>query len=347
MPLIKSKSKVAFENNMKAEMQAGKPKDQSLAIAYDVKRRSKKKKMAEGGMINESARSERRPMPEERDKDSAMVSRNSGDKPAHNDDWADRSTVAQAQRPSITKLSRPKMANGIFKVRDRDDVDAEERMMSSMPPASDKQQPAKELDEEGADRQGPSSKDLKLKMMAEGGMINDEVSMKRAEDDEVEHPAGLESDDDQRGPAEDEYMAPHFAEGGMAHEMDDQPTEEEEMEHHDSIAAAIMSKRDREKAMMSDSDIDEMERLYNGGQVEGSDESQADIMENGEEHPNAYYGHNEEILKENYMEDMRHADQPMDSNEMGDSREDESENKHDMISQIRSKMNRQRQFKVR
>ncbi len=45
MPLIKSKSPEAFKHNLKAEMAAGKPMKQSLAIAYAQKR----KKMAHGG----------------------------------------------------------------------------------------------------------------------------------------------------------------------------------------------------------------------------------------------------------------------------------------------------------
>lgn len=48
MPLIKSKSKVAFKKNVEAEMKSGKPQNQSLAIAYDVKRRAKK---ASGGSV--------------------------------------------------------------------------------------------------------------------------------------------------------------------------------------------------------------------------------------------------------------------------------------------------------
>lgn len=43
MPLIKSKSKEAFNKNVKAEMRAGKPKDQALAIAYSVQRKAKGK----------------------------------------------------------------------------------------------------------------------------------------------------------------------------------------------------------------------------------------------------------------------------------------------------------------
>lgn len=49
MPLIKGKSKKAFDENMESEMDAGKPQNQSLAIAYNMKRKARK--MAEGGMI--------------------------------------------------------------------------------------------------------------------------------------------------------------------------------------------------------------------------------------------------------------------------------------------------------
>lgn len=47
MPLTKSSSEIAFKSNFKAELAAGKPKDQALAIAYDVKRRSR----ATGGRV--------------------------------------------------------------------------------------------------------------------------------------------------------------------------------------------------------------------------------------------------------------------------------------------------------
>ena len=46
MPLIKSKSPKAFKENIKAEIAAGKPQKQAVAIAYDVQRRAKK---ADGG----------------------------------------------------------------------------------------------------------------------------------------------------------------------------------------------------------------------------------------------------------------------------------------------------------
>lgn len=44
MPLDKSKSKKAFSNNIKAEMDAGKPQKQAVAIAYSVAREAKKSK---------------------------------------------------------------------------------------------------------------------------------------------------------------------------------------------------------------------------------------------------------------------------------------------------------------
>ena len=40
MPLRKSPSKAAFGANVKAEIAAGKPQKQAVAIAYAVKRRS-------------------------------------------------------------------------------------------------------------------------------------------------------------------------------------------------------------------------------------------------------------------------------------------------------------------
>lgn len=43
MPLVKSASKAAMRQNIKAEVAAGKPVKQAVAIAYSVKREAAKK----------------------------------------------------------------------------------------------------------------------------------------------------------------------------------------------------------------------------------------------------------------------------------------------------------------
>lgn len=53
MPLIKSKSEKAFKKNISAEVKAGKPVKQAVAIAYSVKRAAPaQKKMCGGGKAN-------------------------------------------------------------------------------------------------------------------------------------------------------------------------------------------------------------------------------------------------------------------------------------------------------
>lgn len=44
MPLKKSASKAAFKSNVKAEVNAGKPVKQAVAIAYSTKRKAEGKK---------------------------------------------------------------------------------------------------------------------------------------------------------------------------------------------------------------------------------------------------------------------------------------------------------------
>lgn len=44
MPLVKSSSKSAFRKNIKAEVKAGKPVKQAVAIAYATKRRASSRK---------------------------------------------------------------------------------------------------------------------------------------------------------------------------------------------------------------------------------------------------------------------------------------------------------------
>jgi hypothetical protein len=59
MPLIKSKSEKAFKSNIRAEIAAGKPQKQAVAIAYDVQRRAPKKAAGGGLYANIHAKQER------------------------------------------------------------------------------------------------------------------------------------------------------------------------------------------------------------------------------------------------------------------------------------------------
>ena len=59
MPLIKSKSEKAFKSNIKAEIAAGKPQKQAVAIAYDVQRRAPRKASGGGLYANIHAKQDR------------------------------------------------------------------------------------------------------------------------------------------------------------------------------------------------------------------------------------------------------------------------------------------------
>jgi hypothetical protein len=57
MPLIEGKSPKSFSKNVSTEMHSGKPQKQSLAIAYNMKRKAQARKMAEGGFIEDNYQS--------------------------------------------------------------------------------------------------------------------------------------------------------------------------------------------------------------------------------------------------------------------------------------------------
>lgn len=336
-------------------------KAQNIAVAYSIQKKNKKK-FAKGGPVD-SAKAESRPMPETEVNDRASISRNSVKKPLMEADWTD-APLGNVKKPKIQAKAGPDMVkSNAFTSRIMKPGD---HIMEDMQPDGYGKEPKEDYNEDEAMKSGPKVPDMARehsngrKAYAKGGSINEEVSMKDAEDDMVEHPEGLESDDDQMSPAEDEYMSNHFAEGGdvdsdpedkpdkgygaiifkaeggsIEREEDMQPMDEEEMEHHDSVAAAIMAKRDRMAKQASGSkDEDDAEMYAEGGQV--------DIDENAEEQPNMYESRNKAALKENYDSDMDDVSQPMDSNEHGHELSDEDA--HDMIAKIRSAMSKKRQF---
>lgn len=250
MPLIKSKSKKAFEHNVKAEVDSGKPIKQALAISYDVKRRNARKKMAEGGVLDKVVSTVKESFKEPKMK-----------KPG-DPGYVSRDLPKEATEKFVKGFTGAKKASG--------------GMIEKMSPKAMESRPDRGF---GA-----------IIVKAEGGEVS--------------------------------------------------PEDEIEMEHHNSIAAAIMARR----KMAEGGDVTPR---YEHEDDIGLADSMVDIDDNAREIPNQYYPRNEDqVLKENYDEDMMDVSQPVDSNEEGDAREDATEDKHDMISQIRRKMNMRRQFKV-
>lgn len=284
MPLMQSKSKKAFSKNVEIEMEHGKPQDQSLAIAYSVKRKNSRKKMAEGGGVS-SAKHQQRPMPEQKFNDSKDVSQNSSKKSLPQDKWTDQPTLKQAQnKPKVQPISHPRMVpSNAFSARL---YDKEGHLLERAKPGPYNEQPEQDMNELEAKKKGPSSKDLSLKMMAIGGEVEndaDHQALKHnksvdseygggAEQDMAPSPEGLESDNDEMSPSEDEFMSGKMkmlANGGnledapkskinyvsrpdsgfgaviMKAEGGDVDLDEMENEKHSSIAAAIMAKKDR------------------------------------------------------------------------------------------------------
>jgi len=323
MPLMKSKSKKAFEHNVEAEMHAGKPKDQSLAIAYSVKRKASKKKYAQGGPV--SAKEEKRPMPEQKANDSKMVSQNDHKRDNGQDNWLDQPTKAQAQMNNgraVKPIKHPSMQQSpVFKVKMRDE---EDHLEESAKPGPYGEQPSRDHDEEDADKSGLSVPSLKMKKMAEGGMINEEVSMKDAEEDMDPDMSPIRESYD--SPSEDEIMSSHFAEGG---EVDED--QEMAIDHAASIAAAIMAKRKyaRGGEILSEDSMD------------SDDSDMADLNRNAEEDANMEDKASFDALrKENYSESdaLEESSHPEDSNMHSPEHDEEDINDKSIVSAIRRKM---------
>lgn len=332
MPLIKSKSKKAFSKNVESEMESGKPQPQALAIAFSVKRKAGKKKMAQGGAVNESASSEHRPSPEETDKDSSMVSRNSSQHPPKNDSVTSTPERKQAGMGKIFPLKHPKMVPSTgfsSKLRDQEDHLQSSADVNDGPQV----EPPEAYDEEGPNRQGP--KVHPLKMMADGGTVDANKGKE------------MSKGAMQGGSLADMWHGithPKYADGGeiteRSQELDSQEpihethpiSDEEAIMHHSSMIAAIMAKR-RAK-MAAGGEIHSHDSIYS------DDSSQVDISRNADEDANEEDQSSFNALrKENYNESegLAQLDSPLDSNQDG---REISHDKHDMLAEIRAKMKR-------
>lgn len=256
MPLIQGKSKKAFKENVSTEMDAGKPQKQSLAIAFSVQRKNKKKKMALGGAV---------------------------ETPVHSKDY-DRNPGTPAKKAD-------------------DRREAESEYMSK--DWSEGSAPARKPDDERLPKD-----EYMAGHFAKGGPVNPKLQQAHAAHRPM-HPMDLMDDDERASSIADAIMEKRhrMAEGGIAGE---------------TLGTKIGYPGSPKPKAYADGGMVDLER---NSEEEGS--TPYDTM-------NAEAG-----MKEQY-DDSQLSPDPMDSNETGDSREDESENEHDMISKIRSKMRAKR-----
>ncbi len=362
MPLSQGKSKKAFEHNIKAEMNSGKPQDQALAIAYSVKRKAKRKKMAEGGIAykNDSAKTEAHPMPSERDNDSRMVSQNSGNKAPMEDSWTSRPDIKQSTKGmKTTPIKHPKMVpSDAFSTRMRSEED--DLQSSAGTNEGPQRQPLSRDDEEGPNRQGPKVSDMQethsthRKPYAKGGEVEEsdyDTRGNRYEDDLLDlgpsEDEGYsnamshnEMDADSHGNKVSDMEREHsngrkpYARGGNV-----SPNDEISDEHDASLAAAVMARRDRLHAEIDSGAHDEdiAVRMALGGEIledgddihsHGSmdtheDADQADLSRNADEDANEEDQSSFNALrKENYSESA--------GLKQMDSPEDSNEHGHDL-----------------
>jgi len=380
MPLIHGKSKKAFEHNVKAEMEAHpgpEHRAQNLAIAYSVKRKAQKKKMAEGGEI--SAHDEKRPMPNDAYHDSKEVHHNEQKKPLMHTNWTNAPEDKMAQKPKIQPLSQPKMVqSSVIKAKRQgqsDEIPSShinskladiERHLQEMAKPESESHPQDWTKEEDAKKMGKSpdmapEHSTHKKPYAKGGMIesSDEHPHENKYMDDIEdltpsHDEGdmyAEEHDEEgqnrQGPAVPDMEHPHnkyqrklYAQGGevdIHHDMMEQPEDEEQEEHQNSIAAAVMARMKRKQESMS-GDPGYPVKMAEGGEV--------DLSRNADEDPNIEDDLSFEALKkENYSESegLDELDRPEDEQMHNDPREDHESDKHDMVESIRRKM-KHRQF---
>jgi hypothetical protein len=372
------------------------------------------RKMAEGGHLND-----------EDENGQEQLGKNANKKELYDSDWTGRPTVAQAQKESRTSLSRPPIqgendfdGNELISADKPDgygkqpkksyDEDGPNRQGSKVPDMADEHSTHRKPYAKGGQIEPGDIKSknmfLRTKMEPEDSGIQ---SHERSEESDLERGASPSEDEgasdaksrneidpDRQGHSVRDMEREHsngrmpYADGGMTESQEPDQNEERE-ERHDSLAAAIMAKRDRMHAMIDSGamDMDHAVHGYaDGGLLDkigsaldsavGNDKSTQDknyqsnnpykaaggsvesgsrdmnyaeggeamLKENNQmEQPNRYYHQNEDYALD-FVAGDKMPGQPEDSNEKGDDREDDSENKHDHIEIMRRKMKSRKQF---
>lgn len=263
MPLIKGKSKKSFGKNVEKEMDAGKPQDQALAIAYQVQRKNKKKKMYDGGEVldaDSTGADSKKMLKGAKTEGSQEITANQ-DKMYSIDDEKDHREMAMVEGAKASHSDeldvRDEKMSGID-----DSYDSRDKSMLEGKPSSHKDELlATDEDEAVADDHSERS----LQMLAEGGMVGKPKSVSEAirrkkmmaEGGQVD----LQDNDNEQLNLEDRlsYGAARKDTYGDLSQLDAQSEDSnehgdklsDEDEHNSSMIASIMGKL-RKKRIESD-----------------------------------------------------------------------------------------------
>ncbi len=356
MPLSKGTSKKAFGKNVEIEMEHGKPQKQALAIAFSVQRQNKKKKMAEGGKV--------------RDQYDTSVYK------SHLERTDRRSPAKKAAAVNQTVSFKGSEADGEPKgihpgAKDNYSSPAMREYMSSKSPSGS-------ATPQSSDEHAPNKKAFSGQRYAGGGKVDNAGQYGRKSEADAE-PMSLKpgatghymADKKENyankdwtgadgkpgstpmhsfeGPAHDEYMANHMqmlaaggkvacehcsgkgyedehSQGNYEHFLDEEESEVEESDHDHSLADKVFNR----KKFASGGSVEDIDDPFDHG------EGISDFQEEG---PSVRQKYNMNARNYNAGDDRQISKQPMDSNEDGDEREDDSENIHDMdlVDRIRAK----------
>lgn len=337
MPLIQSKSKKAFSNNVEKEMDAGKPQKQSLAIAYSVKRKNQRKKMASGGKIEHSARAED-------DREPGMPAKKADDRRLNEDDYmsedARRGAAAPARKADD---KRPPMSD--YMSNDMEGMYADGGEVTSKhnsPRPSQSSIESKDLNEMAprgemshAQRAEYHEQEAaKYRMMAEGGLVGDGSRAQEDNNPGVPSPKG----DNSRLPMS-QYMSEEFDDGDSfpkGRSKNQRPSAQEMDSEYfadgGQVGMQAIMKENYKPKSMAEAIMHKRKKMADGGMV--------DIQENGDEEGSSPYDdmNSDATDSPGVYDDSQLGKQPEDSNEDGDDREDSRRDAHDMISQIRKKI---------
>jgi hypothetical protein len=308
LPLIKSSGKKALQKNIKTEIEANPSKDkrdQDIAIAYSVQRQARKKKMAKGGPVEygkgpEATQEPGMPQPKPDDRRIAPIQYMS----AHATDG----DAAPPHKPDNQRLPMDEyMANHFAlggTVQSLDPEQAKHLARHLMSMHSMEPEGTHTTNEPGVPGRHPDDQRPAESEIMSGDFTDGSGAPSRKPDD--------------MRPPKDRYMRVYAAEGGkvkgpMNPKLSESVKEGMEGMSRMSPAEAIMKKR----------------KMAEGGYI--------DLNPPRDEGDEYYDNQNGKAsMKELYTDDDLDSD-PWDSNEDGDAREDDEENKLDMVEKIRRK----------